>query len=255
MWKNISDFMKIAGEKGLVKAFIKSVDYLAFSVKKTLINKKWSGVILKSDGYEIRGWNTGPRLYTADGKEITKGVGLNASIYLNGRWHDSSKGQWEAVKVDSENISLKNTWKNLPLSFIWDLKPGNNGRFKCSVKVIASGALEPVEQKFGIMLSDLYDTWRDDSNKKTPYPSFSEWTDVKGVKKDSLFLASESHTGDLPELTVSKTRDAGKVYAQVQNSSFKIKSRLLNFVKSTRDMPIRYNKGENNFFEAEISLK
>ncbi|MCX5692593.1 MAG: hypothetical protein NTX47_02765 [Candidatus Omnitrophica bacterium] len=178
MGKEFERFKNACKEKGVIIAFLKIISYTAFILRKKRLENIWRDVCLKSGKVEIKGWNTGLKIYW-EGRELTKDAGLNSSIFVNGKWHDSSKAKWRAEKVESGSIVINNSWKTLPIKQTWILSRLDDGSITCEVKVETGKDMEFIEQKFTIMLSERYNIWLDSSNKPTRFPQFKDWTDIR----------------------------------------------------------------------------
>lgn len=254
MNNNLEKFKKICKDKGLFAGLIKSLSYLIFISKSNRLENLWKHVFLTSGGIKIKGWNTGPVIFW-NNIELTKSAGLNTSIFINGKWHDSSKARWSPEKAGRETLILKNRWKTLPICQTWIISNIGEGKILCEVKLDAIKDLEFIEQKFTVMLSEKFNLWIDDSNKAICFPQFKDWADVKDVKKNTIFIGAQSDIDkDLPSVILSKQDSQAKAYPEIQNSDFKTRARLLNFVLSSRDVDLKYKKGESCFFKMEIKI-
>lgn len=252
---NIAKFKEVYRGKGIFAAFIKTVNYMMFLLRKNRLEKIWKGGSLKSGRLLIKGWNTGPKIFW-DGIELTKGTGLNTSIFINGKWHDSSKADWRLVETGADIMKLVNSWKPLPIRQEWIISSLGDGKVLCEVKLEAQKDIEFIEQKFTVMVSERFDQWFDAENKAKAFPQFKDWADIREVKKDSVFIGVTSDIDkSLPRLMLKKQDLRPKDYSQIQNSDFKTRSRLLNFVVSSRDAGLKYRKGVNAFFKMEIDVK
>ena len=253
--RNISRFKEVCREKGVFAAFIKMISYLAFVLKKNRFEKAWKEGCLKSDRLLIKGWNTGPKVFW-DGIELTKGIGLNTSIFVNGKWQDSSKAAWKLLETGPGRLRLGNIWKLLPIRQEWIISSLGDGKVSCEVKLEPQKDIEFIEQKFTIMVSERFNLWFDAENKAKAFPQFKDWTDITEVKKDSLFIGVKSDIDKtLPVVVLKKEDFRPKDHAQIQNSDFRIRSRLLNFVASSRDASLKYRKGVSVFFKMELDVK
>lgn len=252
---NMEKFKKIRKEQGVFAALFKSAGYFIFLAKKKKLEKIWKDVRLASGKIIIGGWNTGPKIYW-DGVELTKGAGINTSVFVNGKWHDSSKASWKSVSAGPGRLVLKNTWNSISVKQIWVLSDAGDGKISCNIDMETGKDIEFIEQKFTIMISEKFNLWSDAENKSASFPAFGSWVDVKEVKKNSVFISAHSNIEkNIPSVAIKKQDPESKVYPQIQNSDFKTKSRLLNFVASSRDMDLKYKKGVNKFFNIEIDIK
>ena len=256
MRDNIQRFKSICKDRGIISAFSKIIPYMFFLAKKKKLEKKWGNVRLKSGDLEIKVWNTGPKIYWHD-TELTKGVGLNTSVFVDGRWHDSSKAKWDMLETGPSSLKLKNQWRYLPLREIWSIEPLGDNKISCKVELEISKDVEFVEQKFTTMLSERFEKWATDTNKGSDFPKFKGWTDIKEAKKDSVFMKAGTKSGkEVPNIVIKK-RDIPRrnFYIQIQNSDYKTKARLLNVVASSRQDRLSYKKGISLFFNTEISVE
>lgn len=255
MGRRLERFKNICKEKGVFMAFLKIISYTAFILRKKRIENIWRDACLKSGKAEIRGWNTGPKIYW-EGQELTKDAGINSSVFINGKWHDSSKAKWRIGKVGTDSIVINNSWRKLPLRQVWTLSHLDNGRISCEVKTEAEKDIEFIEQKFTVMLSGKYNIWLDSSNTPVRFPQFKDWTDIREVRKDSNFIGARSDIDKaLPAIFLRKQDPQSRVFAQIQNSDFRTKCRLLNFWASSRDMDLKCKSGQGIFFKMEIEVK
>lgn len=255
MGQNIARFNKICKEKGLLVALSKAADYITFLLKKGKLERVWGKAYLKIGKLEVKGWNTGPRFFW-NGRELTKGAGLNTAIFVNGKWHDSSKANWKPAQVESDSLVLKNTWDSLPIKETWIISKAGNDTLRCEVKLEPNKDIEFIEQKFILMLSEKFNQWFDSANKPVKFPEFKEWSGIKQVKKDSDFIGVQSDVDKtLPKVTLRKLGPGHNLYVQIENSDVKTKAPLLSFVSSVRDKDLKYKKGSNPFFKVEIEVK
>ena len=254
MGQNMARFKKICKEKGLLAAFSKAVSYVIFLARKSNLERMWKRACLKSDRLEVRGWNTGPRIYW-DGREITKSAGLNVAIFVNGKWHDSSKTIWRPAGIKPDRLTLKNRWTSLPISQTWIISRLGDNRVSCEVTLESKKDTEFIEQKFILMLSEKYDKWFDSVSKKVKFPDFKDWSGIREVKKDSPFIGVQSDVDKgLPNVTLKKSQLPSNVYSQIENSDVKTKAPVLGLVASCRDKDLKYKRGSSAFFKAEIEL-
>lgn len=252
---NVAKFKELYREKGIFAALIKMISYLAFVLKKNRLEKAWKKGYLKSGRLLIKGWNTGPKVFW-DGIELTKGTGLNISIFVNGKWHDSSKADWRLIEAGANILRLVNSWSSLPIRQEWIIYSLGDGKVSCEVKVEPQKDIEVIEQKFTVMVSERFNLWFDAENKAKAFPQFKDWTEIKDVKKDSAFIGVKSDIDNtLPGLILKKQDLRQADYSQIQNSDFRTRSRLLNFVASSRDATLKYQKGITAFFKMEIDVR
>lgn len=256
MISNIERFKKVSKEKGITTAFLKIIPYLNFLLKKKALKKKWDSISLKSGKLEIKGWNTGPKIYW-DGKELTKNIGLSTAVFINGRWHNSSKADWEPVEASLDSLKIRNQWRSLPLKEIWTITALGNNRIACKIEMENEKDTEFIEQKFTVMLDERFDRWSANGNKTGDFTKFKDWRNIEEVKRDNIFIGAKSNSEkDLPEIVVKRISIPQRIfYPQIQNSDYKTRARLLNIVASSRDSRLRYKKGINLFFNTEISIK
>lgn len=255
MGRNVERFRKICKEKGAFTAFLKTLGYLAFLGRKGKLEKIWKKASLKSGRLEIRGWNTGPRIFWDD-LELTKSAGLNTAIFINGKWHDSSKAIWKLAEVKPDILILRNKWKSLPITQTWIISNLENGRVTCEIKLETRKDIEFIEQKFILMVSEKFNIWFDSLNKAVNFPQFKDWSGIKQVKKDSDFIGVQSDIDkNLPTIILKKQDSQPNIYSQMENSDFKTKAPLLSFVASSRDVALKYRKGLHVFFKTEIDVK
>lgn len=253
---NIERFKKISKDKGVIAALLKVMPYISFLAKKKKLEKKWGNVRLRSGDLEVRAWNTGPKIYWRD-TELTKGAGLNTSVFIDGRWHDSSKARWDLAETSPSGLKLSNQWRYLPLKEIWSITTLGDNKISCKVELESKKDIEFIEQKFTAMLSERFEKWSTDKNKSSDFPKFKGWIDIKEAKKNSVFMKAGSKSGkELPDIVIKKIDVPQKnFYIQIQNSDYKTKARLLNIVASSRDGRLGYKKGASLFFNAEISVE
>lgn len=256
MISNVERFKKVSKEKGIMAAFLKIIPYVNFLLKKKSLEKKWNSISLKSGKLEIKGWNTGPKIYW-DGRELTKNIGLNTSVFINGRWHDSSKADWELVEANPDSLKIRNQWRSLPLKEIWTIAALGDNRIACKIELENEKDIEFIEQKFAVMLDERFDRWFASGNKSGDFAKFKDWSNIKEVERDSVFIGARSNSEkDLPEIVVKRINTPQRnFYTQIQNSDYKTRARLLNIVASSRDSRLSYKKGISLFFNTEISIK
>jgi len=255
MQYNIRKFKKICREKGIFIAFLETIRYLMFILRKNRLERIWAQACLKSGRLEIRGWNTGPKIYWDD-LELTKMAGLNTSIFVNGKWRDSSKANWRPLEIRPNSLVLENAWRTLPIRQIWTMSNLGDGRIGCDVELETRKDMEFIEQKFTIMVDEKFDLWFDAANEPSTFQRFKNWTDIKEVKKESPFIGVQSDMArDLPRIILKRSDMQPPGYPQVQNSDYKTRGRLLNLIVSSRDTTLEYKKGQNGFFKVEIDVQ
>ncbi|MFC1666694.1 hypothetical protein ACFL0P_02315 [Candidatus Omnitrophota bacterium] len=255
MGYNVEKFKNLCKDKGFLVALGKTMSYMTFLARRRNLEKTWSRACLRSGRLEVKGWNTGPRFFW-NGKELTKSAGMNTAIFVNGRWHDSSKANWKLAHVESDSLVLRNAWNSLPIKETWIISKVGNDILRCEVKIEPSKEIEFIEQKFILMLSEKFNQWFDSANNPVKFLEFKEWSGIKQVKKDSDFIGVQSNVDKtLPKVTLRKIGPGQNLYAQIENSDVKTKAPLLSFVSSVRDRDLKYKKGSNPFFKVEIKVK
>lgn len=254
MNSNLGKFKKICSEKGILTALGKALSYIAFISRKKNFEKTWKGAYLTSGRLEVRAGNTGPKIYWND-SELTKDAALNTAIFTKGKWYDSSRARWSLSEKKEEEFLLRNAWKDLPIKEFWKISVPSEGKISCEIELDVGKDIEFIEQKFSIMLQDAFDLWSDGTGKSAVFPDFSEWADIKTANKESIFARVESR-GDknLPAITLKKKDGQLALYMEIQNSGFKTRARLLNFVASSKNMDLKYKKGKNPSFKMEIGI-
>lgn len=215
--------------------FIKAKNYIkgkTFSqVVKARIDKRKisSKKIIKKGRIQAVYHSEGIKLYW-DNQEITQSIGLNTSVSIFGLWYDSSKAKWEVIRHNEQELELKSTWNNIPISQTWQIKFIDDSVLQWSIQTIVESKIEIEQTKSSIMLSPIYKKWQI-QNQTGKFPSAMNWqqAEIKDINtKQIKVLAVKAKNTNLPELVFDFSANENQnISPQIQNADKLINARII----------------------------
>ena len=134
------------------------------------------------------------------GRKLTENCGINASMNTAGIWSDSSHADWYILERSPDRVVLKNIWRNLPVTLIWNLRVNEDYEIAVDIDMQTEEYLEIDERRLVVFVSALYTTWVN-SYEEGRFPQIIGWQDMP------LTIASSRSVG------VRFARDAELVHA------------------------------------------
>ncbi|MDD5747255.1 MAG: SPASM domain-containing protein, partial [Candidatus Omnitrophica bacterium] len=163
-------------------------------------------------------------------QELTHSVGLNTSVCIFGLWYDSSKAEWEIVRQGEQEIILKNTWRNIPLSQQWHLVLDDEHTVRWRIDMLIDSKLEIEQMKTSVMLPAGYKHWSA-GNQRGKFSALMAWNDmsladatVRRIGVPGIQLKGRPVPGVCLDFSES---GADTVMPQIQNSDKNINARVL----------------------------
>jgi hypothetical protein len=158
--------------------------------------------------------------------KLTANVGINASLYIKGKWYDSSSGNWSAWAKSGNLLSLRVDFKGIPVSQNWQIEIGRESlawsvKTRCSEEVIAG------QQKFGLVFNEMYDQYSVDGEPSELPAIEDSWRDVGFLEASRLSLASSL---GLPKIDMQQEGGQNKrSIIEIQNLPRLYIGRMINF--------------------------
>ncbi|MBP7088422.1 MAG: ABC transporter ATP-binding protein [Candidatus Omnitrophica bacterium] len=219
-------------------------DYLE-KIKDESILSKGDLKIQLMEGQGVISWK---------GKNLTKASNLSTSLYTQGRWYSSETASWEFNKEEKDRIIAKGTWRNLPLTQIWEIKLNSDSSFTFKVDLEVQKELDILEQYVRIECSESYQYYRSDCGQGEFPDNFSEYyIDVVQRCISKGIVAIESEDKQNPTLAVNFSKDLGN-FAKIFNSDISRRARLLSIERVEAEGKRKFSAGSYKCFDIEFSL-
>lgn len=248
--KLICKFWSYLYKKGAFYSFYKTYDYLKFLVKRSNWYQKLSMHKIKYGKLKIL-YGLGRVKIFWDNVELTKGVGLNTAISIYKNWSDSSQADWHVIEKSDKSLTMRNNWKNLPVSQVWRLFIVDENKIDWSVINIYKEDIRLDKQKAGIMLSEKYNAWMVDG-KEGKFKISRNWQEIdfNGVSKKQV-SARDLYNPRFPGIMLDFSMDGTDAIPQIQSSSKNLNARFIhaNFYRYTQ-----YKAGKYDFFKGRIHI-
>ncbi len=169
-------------------------------------------------------WEEGRGRIFYRGKEITRGVGLNFSFRIKGRWWDTSNAEGR-VRKKIKSLGITFRWENLPLRLYLKLSLSRN-RLQVGFFLSALRKMRLEEAKLTLHLKPEYIYWFTEA-EQGKFPIFSSWEDIPLYHPWAGWIGvRECGEGVdlLPALSIEKGRE-GKI--GLENTPPSLSSRIL----------------------------
>ncbi len=160
------------------------------------------------------------RIYYKD-LEITKAFGLHTSFLIDNNWYGNSEAEWQVEKKNSMLI-LQFSWKKLRINQRWKLTLKENSIFwqiESEIKNLPNLKLF----KFGIFLSEKYNTFFSGAQQENFPEEFNSWRDME-LNDFQAGLIGVRKRENYPAIVLE---NKNKLQAFIQNSNNNLSSRVL----------------------------
>jgi len=179
-----------------------------------------------------------------DGLELTKGLGLYSSVFLQERWHDSSQARWEISRTDARKLVAVGQWPWVPMKQIWEihLLDARTIIIKISKEIWDEEVFTAEREQVGLMVENNYGEWFSPRQIKAKFPAdFIEHSGIfwerlwcgngsscigvgKGLLKKGLFKRKR-----IPSLLFESFPDCQPRHAIVENTDDLFQARVLQY--------------------------
>ncbi|MBU2221462.1 MAG: hypothetical protein KJ722_02465, partial [Candidatus Omnitrophica bacterium] len=201
-----------------------------------------------------------------DGVELTKGLGLYSSVFLQERWHDSSQAYWQVFSIDADRMVVVGHWPWVPMKQIWQISLSDERTIMINItREIWDDEISAAErEQIGFMVSDKYKEWFSPRQIKAKFPvDFIEhngafWERLwcgdasscigveKGLIKKGLFKSKF-----IPSLCFESLPDCQARQAIVENTDDLFRARVMQYEISPR---FGCGKGASVYFNGKIKI-
>ncbi len=201
-----------------------------------------------------------------DGLELTKGLGLYSSGFLQERWHDSSQAYWQVSRTDANKMVAIGYWPWLPMKQVWEISVSDTRAITIKInKEIWDNEIIAVErEQVGLMVSDKYVEWFSPRQIRARFPgdfiehngSFWErlWcgdgNSCIGVEK-SLIKRGLFKSKFIPSLCFEPFPDCQARHAIVENTDNLFQARVMQYEISPRT---GCGTGASVYFNGKIKI-
>ncbi len=191
-----------------------------------------------------------------DKQELTQGVGLNSSVCIFGLWYDSSKAKWEVTKHSSDELILKNNWRNIPIAQEWRIKIDGRNSLLWQINMTVDSKIEIEESKASIMLSPVYTRWST-TEERGRFPLSMSWKEanIKNSQVKRVGVQGVKNNGRrMPGINFDFSPTQGQVKPQVQNSDKIINARVISARRTEENGGKVFLPGNYEYFSARIDI-
>jgi len=188
-----------------------------------------------------------------DGREVTRGVGLNSAINSLGLWTDSTKADWQIVSRSSSSCRIKISFRELPLIQFWSLELSADTEILWRISLETEEHLYLDEIRALGLINSQYKSWVS-GYEQAYFPRLDDrWhtlysdplpTQLVGVR----FPIEEKR---LPAMILES--EENKLIPVIQNPPREINSHLVGFAIALGKEEKRFH-GERPAFSGRISL-
>jgi len=210
---------------------------------------------LEKDKFSVLAQDDGVKLFW-EGKELTQSVGLNTSVCVFGLWYDSSKARWDIAKNGNNELILRNSWRNIPLSQEWRISLTENNSLNWQVQMFVDSKIEIEESKASLMLSPIYNRWKVE-NEEGKFPFSMNWNQasLKNTLAKQVSISSNGFKqSGLPQIKMDFTKSDGLVQPQIQNSNKIINARIISARRKELNGYKVFLPGNYEYFSAQINI-
>jgi len=234
---------------------LRQLVFLPYRLRQFLTKKLWIEEENISNGSLKLGFGEGKVRLFYKNQELSKDVGLTASLHCNHRWFDSSQGYWKLEKQSESEMKIKLRWEEIPVRQEWLIRINNDATLFWTSYMQIEDDVEILEYKAGIMIQDAYNMWSDDLGEGK-FPKIIDWEEIELYDSNSRLLKAKKvnarHKKSLPELELKlASTSTDTTYPQIQNTIRKIKARLLQMRRFKIE---RFAPGTYHFFDLEIRV-
>ncbi|HTY45277.1 MAG TPA: ABC transporter ATP-binding protein [Patescibacteria group bacterium] len=103
--------------------------------------------------------------------ELTKGLGMYASVFSAGMWYDSSQAFWEPVEQDRNRLKVVGHWCWVPMTQRWEISLLDAETIEWKIERRAWDNFLPEREQVNIMLSDTYRAWVVPGQRQEQFPA------------------------------------------------------------------------------------
>lgn len=184
-----------------------------------------------------------------DGLELTKGLSLYSSGFMQERWHDSSQAYWQVSRMDAKRMVVVGQWPWVPMKQIWEisLTDARTITIKISREIWDDKVIVIEREQVGLMISDYYKEWFSPRQIKAKFPddfiahNGAFWERLwcgdgnscigveKGLVKKGLF-----NNNFIPSLCFESLPDCQARHAIVENTDDLFQARVMQYEISPR---------------------
>lgn len=233
--------------------------------KKSAIGKKESLNRIELGSVSLVFDNGRGRIFW-NGTELTKGLGLYASIFFKDVWHDSSQAFWEVKKLDQKRLSAVGYWPWLPLIQTWKICLEDENTVVWDIKKEIWDDVILKREQVNLMLSDNYKAWSAHKRIHGKFPStFSKhsgifWDRLWCGDTTSPIRVEKQRIGNrilggqlLPAVALDCSIDCPARYFIIENTDDLFEARVLQ-CEFDSNQKCGVNKDRDKYFEGRIKV-
>ncbi|MBU4467726.1 MAG: ATP-binding cassette domain-containing protein [Candidatus Omnitrophica bacterium] len=182
-----------------------------------------------------------------DGKKLTKGPGIRASLLIGQEWQDSDPKEIRIERITQDRMKIYNVWKNLPIIQIWDLNIKETGIIDLTVGMEVLYPLRISEMNVSVFLADGYTKWFTERESGDFPDQFDKWeeVDLKYKREKSMGAISES----LPTIVFDLSGNQEYI-PHIFNTDQKFSAYVLQATARGKE----YKKGSFEYFSGVIRI-
>lgn len=155
-----------------------------------------------------------------DGKPLTGGKGLNASVNSSGKWPDPQQEKWELLEKRKDFLKVRLRVPHLPAGQVWDIRLDDDQclSWRISMHIFSPAHIEEI--CVGVFLSAQYKTWFCNYLERD-FPAFTgRWRDIylDNVPVSLLGARRPSRTEIWPSLLMELEDMDERTFPLIRNS-------------------------------------
>ena len=177
-----------------------------------------------------------------NGTELTRKLGLYASLRSEGRWYDSSSAAiWKIEEKDKDTIMAKGKWLYLPIIQYWEIKLKEDNFIDFNINMKVEREVEIERLQTNLMLFRKYSHWFTDKEQGT-FPLFKEdvsddWDCLWSGRENARYIGVlESQTAkiSLPTVILCPQMLNQECFLNIINSDIYHQGRVLQYLNPER---------------------
>ena len=200
------------------------------------------------------------RIFYKD-RELTKKLGVYASLRSKNRWNDSfSRAVW-SIEESKDGLKFLGNWLYLPIRQYWQFNLSKKNVIDFSISMLVDKKISVDRQQVNIMLSEEYQDWFA-KDKNGIFPLFKGdidddwdvlWFKANIEKKEFVAAAGDSKKNkELPKVKLVPQQINPDWQLRIVNSDIYHRGRILQYLKNKEE---DLSPGEYLYYKGAIEIE
>jgi len=193
------------------------------------------------------------RLYWDD-VELTRHLGLYASLLAGNIWADSTAMNWQAPRRDGDRITVEGASRRFSYRLIWEMS-GVPAGFDLKIFLEADDPFDVQEYQVSLCLREEYSFWKTEyeSGQYPPFdPDNPDWKHVNRDYTRGKYMSASG--GGLPGIVLAIMSDDIGFSTTAINTGFHEKAHVLQALRTGIGRQLHFEKGRHLYFAGRVTV-